>query len=521
MTKHYFHFFIVAMGNHPFKIGLCIRLILMILLPILMDDGALLQGVKYTDIDYDVFTDAANHVSNGRSPFDRHTFRYTPFLAWVLSYASTETTIMTFWRHPKYFGKILFCIADALCGQIIFQMKQGNRGMIKNNHSIGNTNNNIIDALWWLYNPLPINICTRGSGESFIVLLPVLFTLVTVMSVSKQKRRIDMLFLSAVAGIIHGLAIHAKLYPIIYSASFMSYLSRQEQSILSDKQQQQQKHGIKSICDDDGIGWCQIIEPLATTTNKVNDDKNRNCKTNYPFPWTKPKRLFHLIQLWIKRLLFTWSSVLFLFFSMSTFGIMTYLAIRIYGSKSLEEGLLYHFSRVDHRHNYSMFWYWIYLARGRIAQMGGDLSKSTLSIMGKGLLVPQILLLLYASLGIAPYDLTFALFLQTFSFVTQNKVMTAQYFTWYLVLLPLCSDRIKWKTPSMMLALGLLGLSIVTWLGCAFCLEMRGLSFHLQVWLASVLFYGANVNLLRNIVNCYQDINSDLSRMQHDNKKKE
>ncbi len=472
----------------------------MIALPMLMDDGILLQGVKYTDIDYDVFTDAAEHVANGQSPFLRHTYRYTPFLAVILSWASSSSSSSSsilLWRHPKYFGRFLFCVADACCGFIIVKLRRRSRqvAVVKVDRKEEDYHTKIQDALWWLYNPLPINICTRGSGESLIVLLPVLFTLVIVMSSSTNVRRSSIFSTAALGGVIHGIAVHAKLYPIIYTASFMAYLSLQEQSLSLSS-----TNNVNSIRK----RWIHKMEPLAVTSSTNAQKSNKNHQ--YPFPWGNPKRLYQLVKLWIQRLLFTPSSVIFLTCFLVTFGILTYLAVLFYGQEALDEGLLYHFSRVDHRHNYSMFWYWIYLARGRVAQLGVDLSTSTLAKMGKGLLIPQLVLLLYSSLGIAPYDLPFALFVQTFSFVAQNKVMTAQYFTWYLVLLPLCSDRIKWKSYSMILALGLLGLSIVTWLGCAFLLEMKGMAVHLQVWLASVGFFTANVNLLRVIINHY-DIN--------------
>ena len=61
--------------------------------------------VKYTDIDYEVYTDAAAYLVAGQSPYLRSTYRYSPLLAAALA---PNLLLHRAW------GKVLFCGADLL-----------------------------------------------------------------------------------------------------------------------------------------------------------------------------------------------------------------------------------------------------------------------------------------------------------------------------------------------------------------------------------------------------------------------
>ena len=89
-----------------------------------------------------------------------------------------------------------------------------------------------------------------------------------------------------------------------------------------------------------------------------------------------------------------------------------------YGYEFLWETYLYHVVRKDHRHNFSAYFYQIYLSTA----IETDSSSSVIALLA---FIPQIILLI----AIAYYyhkTIGFCIFLQTLTFVIFNKVCTVQ-----------------------------------------------------------------------------------------------
>ena len=109
--------------------------------------------------------------------------------------------------------------------------------------------------------------------------------------------------------------------------------------------------------------------------------------------------------------LFTRNRMMFGLVSGLVFLLCTGLFYCLYGWEFLHEALLYHLTRTDPRHNFSIYFYHIYL------HYGNDISVVEKLVS----FLPQFLVQLVLIFSFAR-DLPFCLFVQTVSFVAFNKV---------------------------------------------------------------------------------------------------
>lgn len=152
------------------------------------------EGLHYTDIDYNVFSDAAYHMINGESPYKRPTYRYSPLLAFLL--------IPNSYFGPK-FGKLLFIIFDTLVG-VLIQLMNPNL----------TAKETIFTCLLWDFNPFVINISTRGNSDSITC-----FLLVLVLYLIRKNK----LFIGS---IFFGIAVHFRIFPAFLALSLIFVLKK-------------------------------------------------------------------------------------------------------------------------------------------------------------------------------------------------------------------------------------------------------------------------------------------------------
>lgn len=385
---------------------------------------------KFTDIDYLVFTDASRFMANGGSPYERETYRYTPLLAWLLL-----PSISWFFS----FGKVLFAIGDIVAGILILKIFQIRKEP---------ETKALLYSSVWLLNPMVATISTRGSSEGLLGAMVISF----VWAVCSKRY-----FLG---GILAGLCVHFKIYPIIYIPSVIWAL-------------------------DNGA-------PIVD---------------------------FAILRF------FNRDRMVFGLSCLASFCTLTGGLYLIYGYPFLLHSYLHHLSRIDHRHNFSVYSTLLYY---RSAWEKTEQSVSSLSTLGHVTLfrpwsltsfsealrggishvlttifqkpeswafIPQLSLSgVILPLAFSKHDLVKTMFLQTFAFVTFNKVCTSQYFMWYMVLLPFYLPSLLRADKFVKSLVGILWVAAqVLWIRQGYLLEFLGIStFYPGLFLSTLFFFIIN-----------------------------
>ncbi|RAH76538.1 hypothetical protein BO86DRAFT_383726, partial [Aspergillus japonicus CBS 114.51] len=351
------------------------------------------SALKYTDIDYQVFTDAARFTAAGSSPYDRATYRYTPLLAWLLR--------PTVWAGWFAFGKVVFAVADVAAGWLLARTLVAHRGLREATA--------LRYASVWLLNPMVANISTRGSSEGLLGFLTALLVHLVLGGASSNGRGKERMGRVVAAGIVLGVGVHVKIYPFVYGVSVLLVL---------DQHQTPQKQ-----------------------PPQIHNQQNPNQKQQQQEQQKKGLglRLFYYFckELTPARLTFTTTALL-------TFLALNALMYHHYGWPFLHHTFLHHLTRVDHRHNFSVYASLLYDSAATAASTSTTSTTSTTGAIAirasieRWAFLPQLLLsVLVIPLALARKSLTGTMLAQTFAFVAFNKVCTSQYFLWYLIFLPL------------------------------------------------------------------------------------
>jgi len=294
-------------------------------------------------------------------------------------------------------------------------------------------------ASLWLLNPMVATISTRGSSEGLLGVMVV----GVVWAVVRRK--------TAVAGALLGLAVHFKIYPFIYGVSILWYLETPSRP----------EHKGRS-------------SPSTSSSSGV------------------PGRALKTVVAFLNK-----ERLTFLSTSLLSFTALNTLMYTLYGPPFLQHTYLHHLTRIDHRHNFSPYNTLLHLS----SSTPPTTSTPTISRLA---FLPQLLLsALLLPLALSKRHLPSTLLAQTHAFVALNKVVTSQYFLWYLVLLPFYLPYSSFlKRPRMgMLAAGLWVGSQALYLQRAYALEFLGEStFVWGLWGSGLLFLGVNCWVLGVVV---------------------
>lgn len=241
----------------------------------------------------------------------------------------------------------------------------------------------IYSVIVWLFNPFTFTIGTRGNCEPIVCAI-ILWVIICLMKGTITIIKFLILVLPITifyfeksifyfvgnlfqGAIWYGVVVHMRIYPIIYALPIVI-----------------------------------ILDPSHFKPNKKPIITNWNSKHPKTHLTLGPTKSFNP---------FSRSRILFSLTSASVFFLFTGIFFYLYEWEFLHEALLYHLTRTDPRHNFSIYFYHIYLNYER-----------QFSVLEKLVsFLPQLMVQLLLVFRFA-HDFSFCFFVQTVAFVAFNKV---------------------------------------------------------------------------------------------------
>lgn len=194
-------------------------------------------------------------------------------------------------------------------------------------------------------------------------------------------------------------------------------------------------------------------------------------------------------------------------------GVSMWVSFSQYGDAYLEHAVLYHITRQDHRHNFSAVFLGLYLQHIHPSTVDESIFPISygwsLWLLDKIPTICQASLILLLAIKLAPRQFPQALFLQTLVFVAFNKVITGQYFLWYLVLVPIAfpSQEELWQHK---VTFGVAVIAVIStlciWLFFAYRLEFLGENVYIETWMSSLLFLAGHTVAIINLLGHVQRV---------------
>ncbi|CAO1635110.1 unnamed protein product [Sympodiomycopsis kandeliae] len=406
------------------------------------------------------------------NPFARSTFRYTPLLAVILAPGSWFQNEMM----ENIWGKLVFVLADVLSALIMWDIittrsqSQENPSTERKGLASWFTSPTHSVGLLWLLNPFPAQIATRGSSESVLALLVLAFAAAAVRLVGNQADKAEKPQQNG------DVQKSEKNKPTSESTS-----SSVQQSTDAEPNADTPDSGLPALPHE------AILTPLFLAVAA-------HLKI-YPAIYG-----FSVLAALKSRYM---DSMIFLFTSLYTFFGLSTVVYLIWGQAYLDNSLLYHITRVDHRHNFSPYFLPLYL-NNVISHPSNLLPSSNFSSSITSFL-PQVLLILTIAYKISSKDLIMSFFLQTYTFVLFNKVTTSQYFIWYLLFLPILLPGWKFSSPTIGYTTIFIWIaSQAIWLYSAYGLEFLGKDWFLFTWCNGLIYLVGNVVVLERCLDAWQ-----------------